>query len=679
MANTLSFETSPYLLQHKDNPVHWQPWSEAAFAAARRADKPILLSIGYAACHWCHVMAHESFEDAATAELMNAHFINIKVDREERPDVDHIYQSALALMGEHGGWPLTMCLTPEGRPFWGGTYFPPDSRWGRPAFSQVLQALSHYYRERPDGVSQSADQLSQALARISRPTNRDGAVAGSGPSRLGPTLYDQAATQALGLIDPTFGGLAGAPKFPQTSMFEFLWKAYLRTGEARYGQVVRLTLDRICQGGIYDHLGGGFARYATDEAWLVPHFEKTLYDNALLIDLLTNAWRHGQNPLYAQRVAETVAWCQREMLAEGGAFAASQDADSEGQEGLFYVWSESEIDPLLGAQAELFKAAYDVTPGGNWEGRTILNRSAAPELGGEAFEAALAAARQRLWESREQRPKPGWDDKVLADWNGLMIAALAAAAATFERPDWLALAARAFACVSSSLARGQRLGHCRRGSRLGEAGFLDDYAQMARAALALHEAGGEPGLVAQAEAWVAVLEAHYWDAENGGYFFTADDGEDLIARPRNIADSATPSGNATMVGVLARLFHVTGKTAYRQRAEALIAAFTAEVGRNFTALPTLLSNSECLEAATQVVIVGEAAAEDTRALLRAVWQAPLAHRVVQRLDPGQELPAGHPAAAKVQLAGHATAYVCRGRQCSLPLTEAGELAAELAA
>ncbi|HJP20253.1 MAG TPA: thioredoxin domain-containing protein [Alphaproteobacteria bacterium] len=667
MVNTLGSETSPYLLQHKDNPVHWQPWGEAAFAAARQADKPILLSIGYAACHWCHVMAHESFEDPTTAELMNANFINIKVDREERPDVDTIYQTALALMGEHGGWPLTMCLTPEGQPFWGGTYFPPDNRWGRPAFSQVLHALDHYYRERPDSVGRSVDQLSQALAKVSQPAGP------SGPSKLGPALYDQAAGQVLRLFDPHHGGLSGAPKFPQTPMFEFLWNAYLRTGDAIFGHAVTLTLDRICQGGIYDHLGGGFARYATDEAWLVPHFEKMLYDNALLIDLLTAAWRRDQSPLYAQRVAETVAWCQREMLAESGGFAASQDADSEGEEGRFYVWQEAEIDALLGPEAEAFKAAYDVTPGGNWEGRTILNRSAAAEFGSAEHETALAAARQRLWQAREQRPKPGWDDKVLADWNGLMIAALAAAGATFERPDWLHLAGQAFIFVSEALARGDRLGHCRRGGRLTEAGFLDDYAQMARAALTLFEATGDSDLVARAEAWVAVLDSHYWDSENGGYFFTADDGENLIARPRSIV------GNGTMVGVLAKLFYLTGKESYRHRAEAIVAAFAAEVGRNFAALPTLLSNSECLAAATQVVIVGEAHDAGTQALLQAAWQAPMAHRVIQQVSPGQNLPDGHPATAKVQINDRATAYVCRGPECSLPLYDAADLAAELAA
>ncbi len=673
MANLLGSQTSPYLLQHKDNPVHWQPWGESAFAAARQADKPILLSIGYAACHWCHVMAHESFEDPATAELMNAHFINIKVDREERPDVDTIYQTALALMGEHGGWPLTMCLTPDGRPFWGGTYFPPDSRWGRPAFSQVLQSLSQFYRQHPDSVGHSAGQLSEALERISQP------AASGGPSKLGPALFDQAAGQALRLLDPYHGGLSGAPKFPQTAMFEFLWNAFLRTGDVMFGHAVTLTLDRICQGGIYDHLGGGFARYATDEAWLVPHFEKMLYDNALLIDLLSAAWRQSRSPLYAQRVSETVAWCQREMLAPQGGFAASQDADSEGEEGRFYVWQEAEIDALLAADAGIFKSAYDVTPDGNWEGKTILNRSAAPELGPEAHEASLAAARQRLWQAREERPKPGWDDKVLADWNGMMIAAMAAAGATFGRPDWLALATQAFAYVSDALADGDRLCHCRRDGRLTAVGFLDDYAQMARAALTLYEAGGDPLLLDRAEAWVAVLDAHYWDDENGGYFFTADDGEDLIARPRTIVDSATPSGNGAMVGVLARLYYLRGKESHRQRAEAVIAAFAPEVGRNFASLPTLLSSSECLAGAAQVVIVGEPGEAASQAMLQAAWQAPLAHRVIQRLSPGQKLPSGHPAAGKVQINGRATAYVCRGPECSLPLEAVEDLTAELAA
>ena len=417
MRNMLDNAASPYLLQHKDNPVHWQMWGPEAFTEASSNDKPILLSIGYAACHWCHVMAHESFEHDDVADLMNGLFVNIKVDREERPDVDAIYQQTLQLLGQHGGWPLTMFLTPEGEPFWGGTYFPPESRYGRPGFPDVLRQMHAVYTEQREKITENTKAIKSALEKLSQPPEVDG------PITLSTTVLDQAATQLLRALDPVNGGLVGAPKFPQPSICEFLWRAHLRGGEKIFEHSVTLTLNRMCQGGIYDHLGGGFARYSTDEKWLVPHFEKMLYDNAQLVDLMTHVWRKTGSPLYAERIRETVDWTLREMLAEGDAFAASQDADSEGEEGRFYVWSEAEIDAHI-ENSSLFKGAYDVTPEGNWEGHNILNRSANPDPLDDAGEAALAAARDTLYKIRDKRIKPGWDDKVLADWNGLMIAAL---------------------------------------------------------------------------------------------------------------------------------------------------------------------------------------------------------------------------------------------------------------
>ena len=375
-SNRLGHETSPYLLQHRDNPVHWQPWDEAALAQAARDGKPILLSIGYAACHWCHVMAHESFEDPAIAALMNELYVSIKVDREERPDLDAIYQAALGLLGEHGGWPLTMFLTPAGEPFWGGTYFPPTAHYGRPGFGDVLRAIHDIYRREPEKVSQNTAALSGALQDMaSRP----------GGGEIGPALTDRVAQRLLAEVDPLHGGLGGAPKFPQTMALELLWRSYCRGGPATLRDAVLHTVERMCQGGIYDHLGGGFARYSTDERWLAPHFEKMLYDNALLLELLARLWQETREQLFARRAAETAGWVLRDMIAPEGGFASAWDADSEGEEGKFYVWSAAEIDALLGADAEAFKAAYDVHPGGNWEGKTILNRShLAPGLRGPA-------------------------------------------------------------------------------------------------------------------------------------------------------------------------------------------------------------------------------------------------------------------------------------------------------
>ncbi len=433
--NRLGEETSPYLLQHRDNPVHWQAWNEETLAAAKAADKPILLSVGYAACHWCHVMAHESFEDPEIAAAMNRLFVNIKVDREERPDLDQIYQHALSLMGEQGGWPLTMFLTPQGEPFWGGTYFPPDARWGRPGFPQVLEAISEAYAGKRDDVAKNVAVLREALQRLGQPQH-GGAIARA--------QLDPIAERLLRETDQIHGGIGTAPKFPQCGILELLWRGWKRTGETAYRDAVMKALDAMCQGGIYDHLGGGFARYSTDARWLAPHFEKMLYDNAELVDLLTLVWQEDRNPLYRQRVEETLGWVVREMRAPGGGFASSLDADSEHEEGKFYVWSAAEIDAVLGDRAALFKRFYDVTPAGNWEGRTILNRLDSPALADAATEDELSRCRELLLRARAARVRPGWDDKVLADWNGLMIAAMANAGLVFERPDWLDTARAAF-------------------------------------------------------------------------------------------------------------------------------------------------------------------------------------------------------------------------------------------
>ena len=672
MQNALGGETSPYLLQHKDNPVHWQPWSQEALAAAKRDDKPILISIGYAACHWCHVMAHESFESPDIARLMNERFVNIKIDREERPDLDTIYQSALSLLGEQGGWPLTMFLTPDAEPFWGGTYFPPENRWGRPGFPQVLERMAAIYHNDKDKVAKNTGALVDALHKMSQlPEPSDTAA-------LSRDLLNTMAARLAQGIDRDHGGLGGAPKFPQTTALEFIWRAYLRTGDAHLRDAVTLSLDHMCQGGIYDHVGGGFARYSTDDQWLVPHFEKMLYDNAMLIDLLTAAWQHTRSPLYAARVRETVDWCLREMIAEGGAFAASLDADSEGEEGKFYVWREQDIDALLVSDSAHFKSVYDVTPAGNWEGRTILNRSANLALGDTASEASLEGMRTVLLSARAQRTRPGWDDKVLADWNGLMIAALTNASLAFGIREWRTAAERAYAFVSTQMsAPDDRLWHAARAGRTRNAGLLDDYANMARAALTLYEASGSESTLADARRWTATLDRQFWDDGGGGYFQTPADGEILIARPRTAADNATPAGNGTMVGVLARLYLLTGDTAYQHRADALVNAFAPEIGRNFFPLTTFLNGFDVLTGPVQVVVIGGRADRETAALLDVIFTHALPNRIVSVVAPGEALPQSHPAAGKGRADGRATAYVCVGNTCSLPVTEPAALAAAL--
>ncbi|MDP6832173.1 MAG: thioredoxin domain-containing protein, partial [Alphaproteobacteria bacterium] len=391
MTNQLGGETSPYLLQHKDNPVHWRPWGDAALAEARKSGKPVLLSIGYAACHWCHVMAHESFENPAIANLMNELFVNIKVDREERPDIDAVYMAALGLMGQQGGWPLTMFLTPQGEPFWGGTYFPPEPRFGRPAFPDLLRRIAEVFHTDGESVQNNAATVLQSLNDLAAGSSD------AAPIQINFKILDRAAELMCQQIDMAHGGVGQAPKFPQTYAIEMILRGWLRRPDETFRLAVDKTLTGMCQGGIYDHLGGGFARYSTDERWLVPHFEKMLYDNALLIDILTLAWQSTGEPLYAQRVEETIAWVLAEMVVPGGGFAATLDADSEGEEGRFYVWQEAEIDEILGPDSAQFKAAYDVTAAGNWEGKVILNRSAQPELGQEELEQTLRRCREKLF------------------------------------------------------------------------------------------------------------------------------------------------------------------------------------------------------------------------------------------------------------------------------------------
>ena len=659
--NRLAHETSPYLLQHKHNPVDWWPWGTEALAEAKRTNKPILLSVGYAACHWCHVMAHESFEDAKTAEVMNDLFVNIKVDREERPDIDQIYMSALHHLGEHGGWPLTMFLTPNAEPFWGGTYFPNTARYGKPAFADLLREVERVFRENPQSVEQNRSALMARLMASARPTERVVIAA--------PDL-DRAADQLLSLIDPVNGGIRGAPKFPQSMMLEFLWRAGERTNNNRRFAAVELTLARICEGGIYDHLGGGFSRYSVDERWLVPHFEKMLYDNALLLELLAVAYLRSRNDLFRRRAHETVAWLTREMTTPEGAFCASLDADSEGEEGKFYVWSLEEVTSALGSdEAAFFAAHYDVTAEGNFEGHNILNRLKHIPRSMEDVQ-RLAPFREKLLSLREKRVRPGLDDKTLADWNGLMIAALVNAGLALDEPLWLEMAARAFLFIDAKMAHGDRLGHSWRAGKLLVPGLASDHAAMIRAALALHEATGEQAYLERALAWQATLDRHYANAENGGYFLTADDAVGLVVRPNSTSDDATPNPNALAAQNLIRLALFTGQHAWRDKADRLFEGMAASAGENLYAHLALLNALDLRLRGAEIVVAGE----DERAneLLAAARKLAFFDRVVLRASPA--LAPDHPAHDKVDVAAQSAAFICVGETCSLPVREPDAIA-----
>jgi uncharacterized protein len=659
-ANLLADATSPYLLQHAHNPVHWRQWGAAALQEARERDRPILISIGYAACHWCHVMAHESFEDEETAALMNRLFVNIKVDREERPDIDHIYMTALNALGEQGGWPLTMFLSPDGAPIFGGTYWPPAPRWGRPSFSQILHAVDKAWGEKRPALLAQGANLNAFLAELSQ-------VKGGGD--IGPDDLSTIAAAYLRQIDPAYGGLGGAPKFPNAPIFRFLWNEAFRDGNQAARAATRQLLVSLSEGGIYDHLGGGFARYSVDAEWHVPHFEKMLYDNAQIFELLAGVYADEADPLFSERAAETFSWLMSAMrVGEPSrfAFAASEDADQAGEEGSFYAWTAAEIDSALGADSAAFKAAYDVRPQGNWEHRNVLRRTLQPR-GAAAAEARLAASRKTLFALREKRPKPALDDKILADWNGLMIAALARGCAFPDGPAYLAAARIAFAFIDETLRDGSgRLVHAWRDGRVGAAGMLDDYASMARAALALFEATGEGSYLSKAVAF-AEQARDLFGADDGGFFITARDAADVPgARPRHARDGASPSGIGLIAEVLARLHHITGERSWRQDCERLIRAF-AGARDALAQSPLLLAAADLLERAAVIVVAGDAGDPRAKALIAVALASPDPATCVLRTLDGADWPEPSPGFCRRPIDGAPAAYLCRGSVCSLPV------------
>jgi len=666
--NQLAQESSPYLRLHADNPVHWRPWGPEAFAEAEAQNKPVLLSVGYTACHWCHVMNHESFADAQTAELMNANYINIKVDREERPDIDQLYQTAAQTMGASGGWPLTMFLTPKGEPFFPGTYFPKEERFGQPPFKRVLEDVARIYREQPEPIAATIDRVQQSLANIwARDMRGD----------LNPMALDMASVHIAQRFDIFYGGPTGAPKFPTVTSLELLWRAYLRTGAPQFYQVVQTSLDNMCMGGIYDHVGGGFARYSVDERWLVPHFEKMLYDNAQLIDVLTLVWQNNRNPLYFERIQESVAFVLRDMKV-GDAFASSYDADSEGEEGKFYVWTEAEIDAALaGTFSQRFKQVYNIQAQGNWEGKNILHRMGAPYPMPEADEALFRRQRELLLAARNKRVAPLRDDKVLADWNGMMITALAHAGAACNRLEWIEAATRAFDFVVKSMSTGDRLSHSWHNGQNQHTGFADDYAHMARAALALWEVTQQERFLDRAKAWTDVLNEHFWDMQTGGYFQTSDDSEVLFFRPRTVFDQAVASANGTMLTVLAKLHFATADANYRERSNAVVGAFSGELNRASASMASYLNGLETIMTGLQIIIVGPKAHAKTQELLAAVHGRSITHRTLIVVDPDDQLPEAHPAYGKTMQNGQPTAYICVRNTCSPAITNAVQLSQSL--
>ena len=673
-ANRLARETSPYLLQHAHNPVDWFPWGEEAFTRARAENKPILLSVGYSACHWCHVMERESFENPDVARLMNELFINVKVDREERPDVDDVYMKAVQMLTGRGGWPMTVFLTPEGKPFYGGTYFPPVDRHGLPGFPRVLEAVARAHRERPADVAKSVEQILSGLAHFER------ARATERP--LDPTLPRRAAEALLAHVDRADGGLGGAPKFPHASAFQLFLRQHRATGGPALLEAVLLTCDRMAKGGVYDQIGGGFHRYAVDARWLVPHFEKMLYDNAQLPRLYLEAYQVTGGPGLSRVVEETLDYVLRDMRHPGGGFYSATDADSEGEEGKYFVWTPAEVARLVDPNdVDLVCRYWDISEEGNFDGKSIPHVTLTVEQVARMFgrspaegAVALERARTRLLAARGERVPPARDEKILASWNGLMIGTLAEAGRVLRTPRFVGAACAAAEFVWTRMRSGGKLLHGWAGGGAKHGAYLDDHAFVASALLDLYEATGDRVHLERTRALAAALDARFHDGAGGGYFFTAHDEERLIARSKPGADGSLPSGNAVAAHVLLRLHHLTGEAAHRARAEEILRLYHDEAAEDPFGHATYLQALELyLEGPLEVVVVGCRGAADTDELWGEVARAYLPHRVLVATEPGEADPPA-PARARPPVDGRATAYVCRNFTCSAPVTRADELA-----
>ncbi|MBU1749775.1 MAG: thioredoxin domain-containing protein [Chloroflexi bacterium] len=659
MTNRLSHETSPYLLQHAHNPVDWYPWGEEALEKAHAEDKPIFLSIGYSACHWCHVMAHESFEDERVAAMLNEHFVSIKVDREERPDLDHIYMTAVQALTGSGGWPMSVFLTPEGQPFYGGTYFPPVRRYGMPSFTDVLEAVAQGWRDRRPELVASGGKLVDIIRQQSA---LDG---GPEPIVLHPATLASALQNLHKRFDAVHGGWSSAPKFPQPMAIEFLLRTHHTSGDTGALQMVEKTLEAMARGGIYDQLGGGFHRYSVDDRWLVPHFEKMLYDESQLARVYLHAWQVTGNEFFRTIAVETLDYVVREMADPTGGFTSTQDADSEGEEGKFFVWTPAEIRAVLGADADDFMATYGVTEGGNFEGKNILEF-----VGDMEQRADLVEARRKLFVAREERVHPGRDDKVLTSWNGLMLAAFAEAARVLGRDDYRQVAESNADFLLRDLRQDNgRLLHTWKAGDAKVNGFLEDYSHLIEGLLELYQATFQPRWYEAARELAETMIAHFGDPD-GGFYNTSDEHEALITRPRELQDGAVPSGNAMTATVLLKLAGLAAEPRYAElaheslrRVQPMLAQVPLGFGQWLLALDYALAHPR------EIAIVGDPAAGDTRSLLEAATTGYHPHQVVA-VGTSVDVPLLQD---RAKLDGHATAYVCRDATCQAPVTDPDEL------
>ena len=673
--NRLIHETSPYLLQHAHNPVDWYPWSEEAFEKAKKENKPVLLSIGYSACHWCHVMERESFENEKIAALMNELFVNIKVDREERPDLDEIYMNAVQMLTGRGGWPMTMFLTPEGKPFYGGTYFPPEDRQGMPGFPRILQGVAQAYRERPADVEKSVAQILETLHHMaeSQPSEKD----------FAPGIIAESCEKIARAYDSENGGLGQAPKFPNPGVYELFLRYYSESGDERYLTMVAQTLSKMAQGGIYDHVGGGFHRYSVDAKWLVPHFEKMLYDNAQLLRIYSQAYVITREPLYKTVVEESARYLLREMHQPEGGFYSTQDADSEGEEGKFFVWTLAEIDALLGAEdGEVFARMYDVTEEGNFEEKNILHPILTVDQANKFFrkekseiEALIARTKEKLFTAREKRIKPFRDEKIIAAWNGLLLSGLAEAIKITGASSCLEASRRTVEFIFGRMFRDGYLLHVYKDGQAKLRGYLDDYAFVALGLLDLYEVLLDRSLIDRAMELVDIMLREFWDERGGGLFYTGKSHQPLISRAKPVFDASIPSGNAIAAQLLLRLYHLVGAEDYHTRAETILRSYyDAMVSQPFGFAHMLCALDQYLHPAQEIVIVGERSDARTTDLIKEIHSLYLPNKAVLIFAPGESLEKVSPLmVGKQQIDGRPTAYVCQNFTCSAPVTSWAEL------
>ena len=684
MPNRLINETSPYLLQHANNPVDWYPWGEEALERARSEDKPILLSIGYSACHWCHVMERESFEDETIAGLMNENFVSIKVDREERPDLDQVYMQAVQMLTGSGGWPMTVFLTPEGKPFYGGTYFPPDDRQGMPGFPRLLTSIAEAYSTNRGEVDRVTQQLTTQMSQSNQVPQ--------GTSILTVDILHQAYSSLATNFDYQNGGFGNAPKFPQPMTPEFLLRYYHHGYNPRALELVELTLEKMAYGGIYDQIGGGFHRYSTDPYWLVPHFEKMLYDNALLARLFLHTYLITGRALYRRVVEETLDYVLREMTDPSGGFYSAQDADSEGVEGKFFVWSPGEINAVMGdTDGEVFGGYYGVTAGGNFEGKNILNIRQNPEefaetkgLTADQLGDIINRGSKALLEVREQRIHPMRDDKVLSSWNGLMLRSFAEAAAALGRPDYLAVAIKNAGFLVGSMKSDGRLLRTYRDGQAKLLGYLEDYSFVIDGLLALYEATFDLRWLEEAVTLADSMIELFWDEGIGGFYDTGSDHETLVVRPRDVFDNAQPCGGSVASDVLLRLAVFTGKSDYSAKAAVPLRSLHQAMSQSPGGTGHWLSALDFyVSPPKEIAVIGPRDDPATQALLDTVFHRFLPNKVVMGVEPplsptvgnsGSDIPL---LAGRGMVGGLPSAYVCQNYACQLPVTDPAGLAEQL--